>query len=332
MSESTLLLHPADQPVFRLLVDVRGCRCEVRINDAPVWSNTDGLAARAMLSVNEWLYCGENPVELRLAAPPGADAAAGTSAVLPDSAAVQCTLLYKRNRAPWLSMQELHPCSYRHRDDFRNVGIFAAASPNNPQIANPEDEAAPATPASEEPSPQPWIVQPGQQAALPAAPLVSDWLPGGVGIRCGFTVNLPSVWPACPWNRAIDLTAMPGLDYTVSRLIRSICDSLQRRDWIGLKRFFADRRAALQTACYLSEADCDEAMAYPRLLQAHDTKIQTVDPQAVKGHVCGGGRLLRAVTGEPAKPAVVLTCPSMSCQAEMETFWLNTGNEWRLAH
>ena len=32
MSEK-LLLHPSDQPVFRLLMDVRACLCEVRLSD-----------------------------------------------------------------------------------------------------------------------------------------------------------------------------------------------------------------------------------------------------------------------------------------------------------
>ncbi|HEX2747539.1 MAG TPA: hypothetical protein VHM91_06050, partial [Verrucomicrobiales bacterium] len=119
MSEAKLLLHPSDQPVFRLLVDVRGCVCEVRINDVPVWANAGGIASRATLSVNEWLFAGENEISLHLTGAPGTEAEPGTESILAQTAAAQCTLLFKRNRAPWLSMQELFPWSYIHRDDFK---------------------------------------------------------------------------------------------------------------------------------------------------------------------------------------------------------------------
>jgi hypothetical protein len=55
------------------------------------------------------------------------------------------------------------------------------------------------------------------------------------------------------------------------------------------------------------------------------------DPQSVKGIVCGGGKLLRAVAGEHLTDAVSLICPTLNCQADIETFWMNTGQEWRLA-
>jgi hypothetical protein len=152
-----------------------------------------------------------------------------------------------------------------------------------------------------------------------------------MGIKSGFTLSLPSVWPACPWARALDLTTMQGLNYTVSRLTRSTCDSLQRRDWAGLRRLFADRRSALQLAYYLNEAACDEALAYPELLKPPETKVTSPDPQSIKGIVCGHGKLLRAVAGTPAAPAVSLICPSLGCQADIETYWMNNGQEWRLA-
>jgi hypothetical protein len=341
MSEGKLLLHPADQPVFRLLVEARACRCELRINDVPVWSNAGGFASRAMLSVNEWLFAGENEISLRLTSPPGADAAPGTPAVLPESAAAACTLLYKRNRAPWLAMQELLPWSYSHRDDFRNVGIFNPEPPpgteNHPESAEAvpaggasDTATAPPAAAPSAPAP-PVVIHPGELTAMPVTPVPVDWLPGGGGVAGGFTFILPSVWPACPWERALDLTAMQGLDYTASRLVRSLCDSLQRRDWAGLRRLFADRRAALQTAYYLNEAGCDEALAFPELLKPQETKVVMPDPQSVKGVVCGGGKLIRAVAGEQSEPAVSLLCPTLGCRADIETFWLNTGHEWRLA-
>jgi hypothetical protein len=335
MSEAKLLLHPADQPVFRLLVDARGCACEVRINDVPVWSNTAGLAARATLSVNEWLFAGENHIALHLTAPPGVEAAPGTSAVLPETAAASCHLLYKKNRAQWLSMQELLPWSYCHRDDFRNAGIFNPDPHHHhepaPETPEPEQttEAAPSpTPA---PAPQPVLLRPGETASLPIVPEPADWLPGGTGITGGFALTLPPVWPGCPWSRALDLTAIPALDYTVGRLVRPVCDSLQRRDWPGLRRLFSDRRAALQAAYYLGEAACDEALVFPALLKPQETKVLTPDPQSVKAAICGGGKLLRAVTGELATPAISLVCPTLNCQADIETFWMNTGQEWRLA-
>ena len=135
----------------------------------------------------------------------------------------------------------------------------------------------------------------------------------------------------CPWVRALDLTAMPGLDYTVGRLVRSVSDSLQRRDWTALRRLFADRRAALQSAYYLNEAAAEEALAFPALLKAPATKVAPLDPQAVRAQLCGGGRLIRAVTGEQNAPAISLHCPTLGCQADIETLWLNTGQEWRLA-
>ncbi len=329
MSETPLLLHPSDQPVFRLLVDVRGCVCEVRLNDIPVWSNAGGLAARAVLSVNEWLFSGENDLTLHLTAPPGAEVEPGTPGILPESAAVSATLLYKRSRAPWLAMQELFPCAYRHRDDFANAGIFNAH--NHPHPDEPAAEEPEADPAHTPAPPPPAIIHPGEMAALPLTPIPCDWNETRTGIRLGLTITLPAAWPLCPWARALDLTAMPGLDYTVGRLVRSVSDSLQRRDWTALRRLFADRRAALQSAYYLNEAAADEALVFPALLKAPGTKVAPLDPQAVRAQVCGGGRLIRAVTGEQNAPAITLHCPTLGCQADIETLWLNTGQEWRLA-
>ena len=337
MSEAILLLHPSDQPVFRLLVDVRGCACEVRLNDVPVWSNTGGLAARAVLSVNEWLFSGGNDITFNLTAPPGIEAGPGTAAVLPEAAAVSTALLYKRSRAPWLAMQELCPVSYRHRDDFKNAGLLNP----HPDIPVPVEPTAPAAAAEEPPSESegapapapaaPNIIHPGEMAALPVTRIPCDWNENRTGIRFGLTVILPAAWPLCPWARALDLTAMPGLDYTAGRLVRSVSDSLQRRDWPGLRRLFADRRAALQSAYYLNEAAVDEALVFPALLKAPETKAVPLDPQAVRAQVCGGGRLIRAVTGEQNAPAITLLCPTLGCQADIETLWLNTGHEWRLA-
>ena len=338
MSEAKLLLHPSDQPVFRLLVDVRGCACEVRLNDVPVWSNTGGLAARAVLSVNEWLFSGENDLTLHLTAPPGAEVEPGTPAILPEAAAVSATLLYKRSRAPWLAMQELFPFSYRHRDDFKDVGIFNTEPPPRPDEpaaaeaeetpAEPTPSAAPAAPAPALPN----IIHPGEMASLPIAPIPCDWMEGGAGIRLGLTITLPTAWPLCPWARALDLTAMPGLDYTVGRLVRSVSDSLQRRDWPGLRRLFADRRAALQAAYYLNEAATEEALVFPALLKAPETQVVPVDnTQSVRAQICGAGRLIRAVMGENNAPAIILQCPTLGCEAGLETLWLNTGQEWRLA-
>ncbi len=330
MSEAKLLLHPSDQPVFRLLVDVRGCVCELRLNDVPVWSNAGGLAARAVLSVNEWLFSGENDFTLHLTAPPGTEVEPGTPSILPDTAVVSATLLYKRSRAPWLAMQELYPVTYRHDEDFKNAGIFNP-HPDIPVHVEPPpavEESAP------DPAPDPSapvIIHPGEMAALPITPIPCDWNETRTGIRIGLTVKLPTAWPLCPWVRALDLTAMPGLDYTVSRLVRSLSDALQRRDWPGLRRLFADRRAALQTAYYLNEAAADEALVFPALLKAPETKVATVDPQSIRGQICGGGRLLRAVTGDRNSPAITLQCPTLGCQADIETLWLNTGQEWRLA-
>jgi hypothetical protein len=314
MSEAKLLLHPSDQPVFRLLVDVRSCVCEVRINDVPVWSNAGGAASRATLSVNEWLFAGENEITLQLSGPPGMEAKPNTPSILPNTAAAQCTLLFKRNRAPWLSMQEIFPWSYTHREDFKNAGIFDphAGHVHPPrEHETPESPEEPAEGVAPEPPPAaatPPLLHPGQTSTLPLVPSAIDWIPGGMGVKGGFTITLPPVWPACSWLRALDLTSMQGLDYTVSRLTRSTCDSLQRRDWAGLRRLFADRRAALQTAYYLNEAACDEALGFPELLKAPETKVIAPDAQAVKGIVCGHGKHLRAVAGDPPGPAVSMVC------------------------
>lgn len=168
-------------------------------------------------------------------------------------------------------------------------------------------------------------------APLPITPIPCDWNETRTGVRLGLTITLPTAWPLCPWARSLDLTAMPGLDYTVGRLVRSVSDSLQRRDWPGLRRLFADRRAALQNAYYLNEAATDEALVFPGLLKAPETKVAPLDPQAVRAQICGAGRLIRAVTGDQNAPAISLICPTLGCQADFETLWLNTGQEWRLA-
>ena len=323
MSEK-LLLHPSDQPVLRLLVDVRACVCEVRLSDVPVWSNREGLASRAMLAVNEWLFAGSNDITLHLSAPPGVDGEPGTAAVMPAAAAVSVTLLYKKNRAPWLAMQELHAWQYRHADDFPTFTSDKMAQ-QFVILPEPVAEEEPAAPA-----PAPPILRPGETSALKLEPIALDWLPGGTGLRGGFTLTLPPVWPACPWARALDLSAMPGLDYTVGRLTRSVCDSLQRRDWATLRRLFADRRAALQAAYYLNDAAADEALAFPALLQDQTAKIISPDAQQIRAALCAGGRLIRPVN-EIGAPAIALFSPAQSCQAELETLWMNNGQEWRLA-
>jgi hypothetical protein len=320
-----VLLHPSDQPVFRLLVDVRACVAEVRINDVPVWSNREGLASRATLAINEWLFSGDNEITLHLTAPPGVDGEPGTAAVLPAAAAVSAALLYKKNRAPWLAMQELHAWTYRHADDFPTFqsDLQAQQFAILPEPVAEEPAAAPAPEA-------PVILHPGQPTTLAPEPIKLDWVPGGTGLLGGFTLTLPPVWPLCPWARALDLSAMPGLDYTVSRLTRSVADSLQRRDWGTLRRLFADRRAALQAAYYLNDAAADESLAFPALLQDQTAKVVTPDPQQIRAALCGRGRLIRTV-GESGAPAVSLICPALGCQAEIETLWMNNGQEWRLA-
>jgi hypothetical protein len=319
-----LLLHPSDQPVFRLLVDVRACVCEVRFHEVPVWSNRDGMAARAMLAVNEWLFSGDNAITLHLSAPPGVDGEPNTAAVLPAAAAITATLLYKKNRAPWLAMQEVHAWSYRHGEDFQTFQQDQAAQ----QFAiQPEPAAEEKTPAAPE---TPALLHPGQSSSLTPEPVKLDWLPGGTGLRGGFSLTLPPVWPACPWARALDLSAMPGLDYTVSRLTRSVADSLQRRDWAALRRLFADRRASLQAAYYLNDAAADECLAFPALLQDQTAKVVSPDAQQIRAQLCSGGKLIRAV-GETGAPAVTIISPAQGCQAELETLWMNNGQEWRLA-
>ena len=324
MSEK-LLLHPSDQPVFRLLVDVRACLCEVRIGDVPVWTNREGLASRATLAINEWLFAGDNDITLHLSAPPGVDAEPGTSAVLPAAAAVSASLLYKKNRAPWLAMQELHGWSYRHGDDFK---VFESDQMAQQFALLPEPAAEDETPAAA-PAPPP-LLHPGESSNLTPAEIKLDWLPGGTGLRGGFALAMPAVWPACPWARALDLSTMPGLDYTVGRMTRSVTDSLQRRDYAMLRRLFADRRAALQAAYYLNDAAADEALAFPALLQDQAAKVVSPDPQKIRAALCANGRLIRAVS-ESGAPAVTIISPAQGCQAELETLWMNNGQEWRLA-
>ena len=322
-----LLLHPADQPVFRLLADVRACVAEVRINDVPVWSNRDGVASRATLAINEWLFAGDNEVIFHLEPPPGADAEPYSRAVLRDQAAVSASLLYKKNRAPWLAMQEIHAWSYLHAEDFETFHADLQARHYAIQTPAPETED-PETAAPAEDGP--FLVQPGQSVSLSPEMITLEWMPSGTGLRGGFILKLPAVWPLCPWARALDLSAMHGLDYTVGRLTRSVCDSLQRRDWGMLRRLFADRRAALQAAYYLNDAAADESLAFPALLQDQAAKVGSPDPQQIKAAVCGYGRLVRAVLPEGA-PAVSLISPGFGCEAEIETFWMNNGQEWRLA-
>lgn len=318
-----LLLHPSDQPVFRLLVDVRECVGDVRINDVPVWSNRDGMASRAMLAVNEWLFAGDNEITLNLITPPGVDAEPGTAKVLPAAAAVSATLLYKKNRAPWLAMQELHGWSYRHGEEIQT---FLQDQQAQQFAILPEPAAEEEMPA---PSP-PVLLHPAQSSSLTLEPVKLDWLPGGTGLHGGFKFTLPTVWPACPWARALDLSAMPGLDYTVSRLTRSIADSLQRRDWGALRRLFADRRAALQAAYYLNDAAADEILAFPALLQDQAAKVVSVEAAKIRAVLCGGGRLIRAVS-EDGAPAITIFSAAHGCAAELETLWMNNGQEWRLA-
>jgi hypothetical protein len=319
-----LLLHPSDQPVFRLLVDVRACSCEVRINDVPVWSNREGMAARATLAVNEWLFSGDNEITFHLMTPPGVDGEPGTVAVTPAATTITATLLYKKNRAPWLAMQEVHAWSYRHGEDFQTFQQDQQAQQFAVQPEPSVEEEPPAAPET------PALLHPGQTTALTPEPVKLDWLPGGTGLRGGFKLTLPPVWPACPWARALDLSAMPGLDYTVSRLTRSITDSLQRRDWAALRRLFADRRAALQAAYYLNDAAADESLTFPALLQDQTAKVHTPDAQQIRAQLCANGKLIRAVS-ETGAPAITILSPAHGVAAELETLWMNTGQEWRLA-
>jgi hypothetical protein len=157
---------------------------------------------------------------------------------------------------------------------------------------------------------------------LSCTALAADWLPGGKGITLGWKFTLPAVWPACPWSRAADLRGVSGLDYTAKRLALSLADSLQRRDWNTLRRLFADRRAAVQAAYYLSDPAADEALTFPRMLQPADSAIAPPAEDTAPA-LCGGGRVLRL-------PPVILTCPSQQCVAEIDSFWIHTGHEWRM--
>lgn len=62
--------EPPNRPLYTLATDAAGCLFDVRINDCPVLSDSEGNAVTTNMPINQWLRNGANVLTLALERPP----------------------------------------------------------------------------------------------------------------------------------------------------------------------------------------------------------------------------------------------------------------------
>lgn len=301
-----VLLHPSDQPVFRLRGSASHCQVEIRINDVPVWRDNGSLAHDFDLAINEWLFQGVNPIDIHIQpAEPGSE--------FPLQAAFELKVFHKPARDTARSLTEIGEFSWRPdpRPAYEQVAHF-----HNPVAASEEFEPLDKAPL---------LALPGQAEDLhwsPRAPLVQD----DKSIRITSTLPMPPPWPVCPWQRGIRHALHAGTTQVISGRLRTLHQTLRQGGWPELLKH---RRAAIQAAYYLGADEADDALGFPPLLGQSAWKLQALPASPFSLELAGHGKLARLLDPSTGESPLILLNETTRVTALIDAWWMFT-NEWVL--
>lgn len=303
-----VLLHPSDQPVFMLNLTCSGCVVEVRIGDVPVFGDVSGTSLRLHLPVNEWLFQGSNEIQL-LISPAEEGSAFG------ENAGLELVLLHKLARD-----------AVKNTVEIGRLAWEPPKLPEHPQAESAAGEDLDALPDLEDDDDAPLLALPGQPEEL-------GWRTGAPrtlknkSVRITTRLVLPPPWPVCPWARHQMLPEDQRTHFALQGLLRACHQRLQQ----GVhEEFFKRRRAALESAYYLSTArEAEEALGFPALLHDPAWKLQPLPEKGLKLELAAGGRLARLLDETTAESPLVLVNEEQGVCAVVDAWW-SFGAEWVL--
>lgn len=302
-----LLLHPSDQPIFRLCGSITQCRLEVRINDVPVLRDSTGLAHTFDLAINEWLFQGSNRIDVHLQ-PTVGDAPFGPKA------GFQMKMRYKPARDAVRNQVDVGEMDWKY-DPAPAHGHLHGVSNFTPDDTLPDDFDDGA----------PLLALPGQAEELIWKISESCTLPDK-SVQIGSQLPLPPPWPVCPWSRGVMLAVNSGTHHAVNGMLRSLHHTLNHGGWQELLK---TRRAAIQAAYYLGGDEVDAALGFPPLLSAHAWQLQPLPEETLTLELAGGGKLARLVEPATSEAPLVLINSKAGVTASVEAWWMFSG-EWTL--
>lgn len=303
-----VLLHPTDQPVFRLRGSAAGCSVDLRINDVPIHRDAGGLAHEFDIAVNEWLFQGENVISVFLAP-------VKEGGQISPGAIFDVRLIHKVARDVHRNTTEIGEMSWK------------AESPNTPSNtihAHGHESVAPVGNHDE------GVEESSPLLALPGQPEELLWVVGPASVNSANKVRihsllpLPPPWPVCPWSSCSMLSAQTGSYHAVSNLLRS----LHHRFRLGAWRELMQRRfAAIQAAYYLGPDEVDDALGFPSLLNQAGWSLQTLPDTKHDIEYAGNGRLVRLLDPVTSDPPLALFNDSAAVMASIDVWWM-FDKEW----
>ena len=287
--------------VFSLALRCCGCAVELRVNDIPLFQESQGASVNFTLPINEWLFHGKNEVLLKVTPLPSM------------SAEAEARLLVRRTREQW--------------QNARTVGALQW------DARRPAQEGAP---PSFEPAPEPW--EPNDAHGGPDQEMAFQWhdhpplrLPGTEAVLHRATLHLPPSWLDCPWAKTFQATDHVDLR---DSLIDAVTDFRRVLDQkrMGLFWGVVDTKCRdLKFAYDLSDEGVAEAILIPLLLKSGWHAAPLLPPNRLRLEKAGGGRLHRLVDTDTGESALRLEHAAQRLEAVIDAWWIrSTGNEWQI--
>ncbi len=316
----SVLLHPADQPHFRIVLRASGCGVEVRLNDVPILHEASGNAFHVDIPVNEWLFQGPNEILLRLSAT-GGDFHAADAAVL--------SLEHRRLRSLHRTSVncgtiEARPDTFPRHHQGHTPGPEGHSHPHGGQ-----DEDAHTHEPPDEDEDIPLLALPGvaEDIHWNAADPVRHPEPPVMEVRATF--HLPPPWPQPPWKQALEQDGGAGCQYIMTRQMRALWDILDRRDAASCCLMFAQRTAALTAAYQLTEAESLRQLFLPDILPDPAWELQPFPGGSLPVETAASGRLLRAASQEGMYP-IAMVHKGMGVEIAVDAWWMLSGGIWQI--
>lgn len=301
-----LLLHPSDQPIFRLAVRIAQARLEVRVNDVPVLRHLEGQSLFFELPVNQWLFQGRNDIDFHLSqVEPGAG--------FGKHAFFECALQFKIAKDAQRNQLEVGMIRWQPEQG-------GGASPHY----DDHHHAAPLPPQDDEED-APLLALPGQDEECQWRHLPVRKMNNGE-VRLVTALSLPPPWPTCPWQRADYLSGDTGAQFSIERMTRTFHDGLRYGGWEELVKL---RRAAIQSAYYLTEAEADEALGFSRLTRDAEWALLPLPEKGLELEIAGHGRLARLIEGRTRESPLMFLNEKESVSAEIGAWWM-FGGQWTM--
>jgi hypothetical protein len=307
-----VLIHPSDQPIFRLTGSFAQCRIEIRLNDVPLLRDVTGEAQSFDIPVNEWLFQGANPLQIHLHP-------LENGAALSKGATLDLCWAHKLSREPAHQLTELgevhwQPDTSPTHEHAGHTHALAGAATDH--MHEEEDDLEDSVPL---------LAIPGQLESMACGFRPPTSLPDK-SILITSRLPLPPPWPVCPWARSAALPDNGGTHHAISGMIRTLHHSLRLGGW---EQPLKTRRAAIMAAYYLGSDEVDAALGFPPLLKAPEWQLDPLPETPLKLEIAGGGRLARLINPATGETPLILTSSKARLTAAINAWWLFAG-EWLL--